>query len=413
MVWKGVIYPRLRLQISVRELILGFLWGLGLTVKPQTLAVGHGFKAFSLGEKQVLGVLSVRTAFDLLFQALDLPPGTEVLISAVNVRDMVEIIRQHGLIPVPVKIKLDSLMPDLEQLEALISPRSRVLVVAHLFGTVLDLQAVARLCQQYNVLLVEDCAQAFCGDRYWGSPLADVSLFSFGPIKSCTALGGAIASFRSLEIADRIRRIESQYPRKSELWFCQRVLKYLGLKLLSVPVIYAQLLAILKLLNYDLDATVNTFTRGFKTGDLFAKLRYRPPQTMLKLLDYKLTHLQAEYYQQRQQKARLLIKHLSLKICCPGYQVKLHSFWVFPILVKHPQAVMTDLRSQGFDATQGNTSLTYLESDFRVDFTVTDLQPQHLKQELLYLPLSVNLPDREVIRLAQLINHIVAEIPEP
>jgi len=43
-------------------------------------------------------------------------------------------------------------------------------------------------------LLVEDCAQAFAGTQYYGYPQADVSLFSFGAIKSCTALGGAVTS---------------------------------------------------------------------------------------------------------------------------------------------------------------------------------------------------------------------------
>ena len=52
----------------------------------------------------MLLTVSVRTAFDAILYVLNLPIGSEVVMTAVNIPDMVKMIRAHGLIPVPVDI---------------------------------------------------------------------------------------------------------------------------------------------------------------------------------------------------------------------------------------------------------------------------------------------------------------------
>lgn len=59
---------------------------------------------------------SVRSGFDLLIQALDLKPGDEVIFSALNVRGMVRVVRDAGLVPVPVDLDPGSMGPSLERL---------------------------------------------------------------------------------------------------------------------------------------------------------------------------------------------------------------------------------------------------------------------------------------------------------
>eukprot|EP00961_Rhodomonas_salina_P101196 1361985-Rhodomonas_salina.1 len=48
-------------------------------------------------------------------------------------------------------------------------------------------QPVIEFAQAHNLLVIEDCAEAFDGLRYKGHPKSDVVLFSFGPIKFATA----------------------------------------------------------------------------------------------------------------------------------------------------------------------------------------------------------------------------------
>jgi perosamine synthetase len=397
------VYPRLQLHIRFSELAASLLSFFYVSNQEKQI---REIQSFWKGNQDILVTLSVRTSLDLLLQSLNLPAGSEVLMSAVNIRDMVEVVKRHGLVPVPVDISLDTLAPSLQLLEALISEKSRVFLVAHLFGSIIDLQPYAQLCQKHNILLVEDCAQAFAGSKYYGYEEADISFFSFGPIKSCTALGGAVTLIRDKSLAEKMKSFEEQYPCRGEFWFLKRVLKYFGLKLFSTPGIYYYLLAFLRLLDRDLDVVINSLTRGFAQGDILSKIRYRPPHRMVELLSRRLRHCNTNWFQQRESKARKFLAMLLPEIPGIGNKADYHSFWVFPILVSNPESLMAHLREKGFDATRGNTSLICIE-----DLRSQDKQPashpingKHLIDHVLYLPVSESLPEQELEHLAKLIN---------
>jgi dTDP-4-amino-4,6-dideoxygalactose transaminase len=397
------VYPRLQLHISFSDLVASLLSFLSVSKREQNI---REIQSFWNSDKEVLVTLSVRTSLDLMLQSLNLPPGSEVLMSAVNIRDMVEIVKRHGLVPVPVDISLDNLSPSLQLLESLISEKSRVFLVAHLFGSIINLEPYAQLCQKHNLLLVEDCAQAFAGSKYYGYEEADVTFFSFGPIKSCTALGGAVTLIRDRTLAEKMQSLEEQYPCKSEFWFLKRVLKYLGLKFFSIPGIYSQLLAFLRLLDRDLDGVINSLTRGFTQGDILATIRYRPPNRMLYVLNRRLENCNTQWFERRELKARNFLSKLLPEILCPGYKADYHSFWVVPILVSNPELLMANLREQGFDATRGNTSLACIK-DLRSHDTLpvsSPLNGEYLLQQVLYLPVTESLPEQNLEYLAKRVN---------
>lgn len=64
--------------------------------------------------ENVVTTLSVRSCWDLYFQCRKFPPGTEVLMTAINIGDMVRIVEEHGLIPVPVDLDPYTMAPKLE-----------------------------------------------------------------------------------------------------------------------------------------------------------------------------------------------------------------------------------------------------------------------------------------------------------
>ena len=74
--------------------------------------------------------MSVRAGFELLLDALELPTGSEVAVSAVTHPDMCRIIQRHGLRAVPVDIDEDKLAPRLDLLEEAITSRTRAILVA-------------------------------------------------------------------------------------------------------------------------------------------------------------------------------------------------------------------------------------------------------------------------------------------
>src|SRR2546429_9194474 len=89
-----------------------------------------------------LRCLSVRSGFHLLLGALDLPAGSEVVFSALTHPDMPRLVERHGLVSVPVDIEPGTLAPDPELLEAALTPRTGLVVVAHLFRGLVDLGPV-------------------------------------------------------------------------------------------------------------------------------------------------------------------------------------------------------------------------------------------------------------------------------
>ncbi|MEA5573985.1 aminotransferase class V-fold PLP-dependent enzyme [Calothrix sp. UHCC 0171] len=398
---RNQIYPRLQLDISFQDLITSIMsFCRSLDINESLTRITSFFPR----DKGIVVTFSVRTAFDLLLQSLKFPSDSEVLMSAINIQNMVEIIKLNGLIPVPVDISLKGCEPSLELLEKLVSKKTKILLIAHLFGTIIDLQPYVEFCQKYNLILIEDCAQAFAGRKYYGHPQADVSFFSFGAIKSSTALGGGVAVFKDRKQAEKIEYLQQHYPQKSELWFFVRVGKFILLKILSIPRIYYLLLQILQIFKKDLDSTINATTRGFSQGNLLTKLRYQPPRHLIWFLAYRLS--KCENFSARIKTAEnflAIIKTNIKNMKIPGIDANYHSYWLFPILVAKPESLMVKLRSHNFDVTRGTTSLTVPEAAANHSSHLQIENAQYLMKHVLFLPVSHQVPSTELERLANVL----------
>lgn len=397
------LYPRINLDISFDNLRFS-LFSFVYKAKQED---PRFFQKIYQHNKRILVTLSVRTAFDALLQALKLPQGSEIIMSAINIPGMVEIAKLHGLVPVPVDIYIDTLEPSLNLLEEKISQKTKLILIAHLYGTTLNLDSIIEIALKHNILVIEDCAQAFCGDKYFGHPRADITLFSFGPIKSCTALGGALACIRNYELAEKVTNILVNYPTKSDFWFFKRVIKYTVLKLLTTPKNYFYLTSVLKLLGFDIDLVIGSLLRNFPKGEIFKTIRYLPPPSLLYLLFYRLNSYNNNFFEERTTRTRFFLSLLDNEIRYPGIQAINHSFWLAPIFVSDPKLIINVLRNNGFDATQGKTSLIHINKNSSTDFLYTNgekfLTPDHLSQQTLYLPISEYLSKSALTNMAQLI----------
>src|SRR6476659_2205363 len=183
------MWPRKQLDIGWSDLAFGLLQIVSARSRPTELTVvGHDW----LPPEEAILTLSVRSGLDLLLTALELPTGSEVIVSAVTIPDMVRIVEHQRLVPVPVDVDGRTLQPVFEDLERSITPRTRAILVAHLFGTHIDMGPIIELAKQHELLVIEDCTQAFVGNSYAGHPASDCALFSFGPIKRRRRLAGPL-----------------------------------------------------------------------------------------------------------------------------------------------------------------------------------------------------------------------------
>jgi dTDP-4-amino-4,6-dideoxygalactose transaminase len=146
--------------------------------------------AAAMGVPQAVGCNSGTDALVLALRGLDIGPGDEVITTAFSFFATAEAISSVGATPVFVDVDPHSYLIDLDQLEAAITPATRVLLPVHLFGRPVDMERVCAIAARHGLKVVEDCAQA-TGASWAGRPVGswgDAGCFSFFPTKN---LGGA------------------------------------------------------------------------------------------------------------------------------------------------------------------------------------------------------------------------------
>src|SRR6185295_2184874 len=115
--WRTAMWIRKRLDIDWPSLLLAAgqaLWPNSERASEERLQSQFG--------KNTITCLSVRSAWDLLLQALALPAGSEVLMSAITVPDMAAIARHHQLQVVPIDLDPETAAPCLNSLRRAASP---------------------------------------------------------------------------------------------------------------------------------------------------------------------------------------------------------------------------------------------------------------------------------------------------
>jgi dTDP-4-amino-4,6-dideoxygalactose transaminase len=351
------------------------------------------------GPDQTLTCLSVRTGLELLLQALAFPPGSEILITALTIPDMVKIIRHHQLVPVPLDIHPGTLAPDITAIQRSLTPRTKALIVTHLFGTRIPIEPILDAIRPSRILLLEDCAQAFEGPQDQGHPAADVSMFSFGPIKTSTALGGGLLRVKDRALCRQLQELEAHLPMQPRTRFARRALKYLVLKMATNPRAWGAVAWACRKRGLEYDPVVTRLARGFAGQEhLITQLRHRPSTPLLALLRRRLARFDAVALEQREHNGRTLAHLIGADFILPGSAAGHHSYWLFPLLSARRLDLIAWLRDQGFDAAQHHTLAAVPAPAQTIG---GNRQAHDLLQQLLFVPANADLPVEEIKRLAE------------
>ena len=347
-----------------------------------------------------LACLSVRSGFDALLSTLQLPAGSEVLVSAATIRDMTRIIEAHGLIAVPVDIDSQALAVSRAELERARSPRTRVLLVAHLFGSRMPMREVVEFSHKNQLLLIEDCAQAYTGDGWRGDISSDVCLFSFGPIKTATALGGAVMTFRETVLRDRVRAAMSAWPLQHRAAYFARLLKYALLALLGNRPCYTVFAHAMALLHVDRERVLAASVRGFSGGEFLMKIRRRSSLPLLVLMHRRIRQGVQPAVGRRAERARQLAGLLAAgppSVERSGAAALWHSHWVFPLMHPRADALIAHLQTRGFDATRGASSMAVVAATHGARRAA---KAEKMFAQLCYLPAHEGMSARDIERIA-------------
>ena len=153
-------------------------------------------------------------------------PGDEVLVPANTYIASILAITENGLRPVLVEPDITTLEIDDKLIEQAITPRTKSILIVHLYGRCAYTEKIGELCRKYNLKLVEDNAQAH-GCRYRGKrtgSIGDAAGHSFYPGKNLGAFGdGGAVTTNDEKLATCVRTLANYGSQKKYVFqYCGR-----------------------------------------------------------------------------------------------------------------------------------------------------------------------------------------------
>ena len=151
-------------------------------------------------------------AIHLALLALGIGPGDEVIVPTLTYIASVNAIAYTGATPVFVDSLLDTWQMDPEDARRKITPRTKAVMAVHLYGHPCDMDALQQLCQENDLFLIEDCAEAI-GSLYKGrhvGTFGDIATFSFFGNKTITTGEGGMVVTNDNTLHERALHFKGQ-----------------------------------------------------------------------------------------------------------------------------------------------------------------------------------------------------------
>jgi dTDP-4-amino-4,6-dideoxygalactose transaminase len=192
-----------------------------LTMGPRTQAFEAALARY-VGVKHAVTVSSGTAALHLACRAAGIGPGDEVIVPAFTFVASAAAARYVGAEPVLCDVgSAQDFNLDPEDVAARITPRTRAVIAVHFCGYAADVRALRALCDEHDLTLIEDCAQAI-GARVdetgaLTGTVGELGAFSFFSKKQLCVGEGGMVSTASDELAERVRLLRS-HAMSSSTW---------------------------------------------------------------------------------------------------------------------------------------------------------------------------------------------------
>jgi dTDP-4-amino-4,6-dideoxygalactose transaminase len=158
----------------------------------------------------------------LALLALDLEPGSEIITPSFSYAAFTEMVLLAGHKPVFVEVNPDTFLIDPAEIEALITPKTKVIAPVHLYGQVADMEKIEAIAQVHHLYIIEDNAQAIGADYIYSDgrkkksgTMGHISTTSFFPSKNlgCYGDGGAVMT-NDEKLAEKLRMLSNHGQRQ-------------------------------------------------------------------------------------------------------------------------------------------------------------------------------------------------------
>ena len=176
-----------------------------LTCGPATSAFENSIKE-ATGAKFVTAVANGTAALHVACLASGIEAGDEVIVSSITFAASANCVRYCGATPVFADIDAETWNIDPASIEEKITDKTKAIVAVDFGGVHVDSDAIRKICDEHNLIFIEDAAHAI-GMKHNGravGSIADVTTFSFHPVKTITTGEGGAVATNNEEYAKRI-----------------------------------------------------------------------------------------------------------------------------------------------------------------------------------------------------------------
>ncbi|MER3428019.1 MAG: hypothetical protein C4334_07940 [Pyrinomonas sp.] len=358
-----------------------------------------------------------RMACYYILRALDLAPGSEVIVPALTFWVVPEMVRRAGLRPVFVDVDARTFNIAPEKIEAAITCRTRAILPTHLYGQPCQMEPILRLAEKYDLAVIEDCAQAV-GARYRGrlvGTFGTAAFFSFQMLKGINTYGGGMAITDDAALAARIRaQVEAEPPPSTSELARRFALGYLARCAIS-PRGYAlwgfPLQAAVSLFgHYDLSRFVWEKIRPLAPFPAAYHRRYTNAQAMLGLRALaQLDDANARTRAHAERYTRALANHRQVRAPAVIADAE-HVYYQYSIYVSDPARTARRMIRRAIDCETTHVDLCS-ELPLFAEFAA-DCPGARQTTRALQLPVYARLHDEDVERVLRVLCEVTADLPE-
>lgn len=330
---------------------------------PEVAALEKEFADY-IGVDFGIGVSSGTDALHLALKACGVGAGDEVITVAHTAVATAVAIELCNARPVLVDIDPSTFLMDPDQIERVITPRTKAIIPVHLYGHVADMPSILSIAHSHELRVIEDCAQSH-GATYaerksggWG----DIAAFSFYPTKNLGGFGdGGMVVTHDRELAERVRLLR-------EYGWRQRFVSEIS--------------------------GVNSRLDELQAAVLRVKLKY---------LD--------EGNGERRRKASIYAKLLAgLEIVCPIEKEPVrHVYHLYVIRTKRRNSLQVFLKEQGIGTLIHYPTPIHLQNAYKhLGYFQGDLpRTEQCSQEILSLPFFPEMTEPQIEEVANRIRHFL------
>ncbi len=311
------------------------------------------------GTKYALGVANGLDAINLLIKAYGYGEGDEIIVPANTFIATLLAVSQNGCTPVLVEPDIDTYCIDPNLIEQAITPRTKAIIVVHLYGQAVPMEEIWRLAKKYQLKVIEDAAQAH-GAIYSAKRvgnLGDAAAFSFYPGKNLGAMGdaGGITT-NDKEIYEKVKAIA----------------------------------------NYGSD---------YKYHHIYKGVNSRLDEIQAAILDVKLSYLDKDNARRREI-ARFYRDHITNpRIILPQtYSEDSHVWHVFVVRTNNREALKAYLESNGIQTNIHYPTAPHKQGAYQELAHCSYPITEKIHDEVMSLPISPVMSQEEVRRVVDVVN---------